>query len=276
VLRLGYNTNGFNCHSLEAALDIISDLGYRGVAITLDNYILNPRDPDLERKLARTKATLKNKSLACVIETGARFLLDPRRKHEPTLISSDAAGRQIRLDFLKRAIAIAARLEAEALSFWSGIRHGGVKEADAWNWLVAGCRELLDYNARYGIPLAFEPEPGMFIENLTQYRMLKQRLDHNLWGLTLDLGHAFLTEEAGPAACIRQFKDDINNIHAEDMRKGTHEHLQFGEGEMDFIEIFKALKEINYTGLVNVELSRHSRNAFHAAGQAFEYLAKLV
>jgi len=45
---------------------------------------------------------------------------------------------------------------------------------------------------------------------------------------------------------------------------------------MDFIEIFKALKEINYTGLVNVELSRHSRNAFHAAGQAFEYLAKLV
>jgi len=276
VLRLGYNTNGFNCHALEADLDIISDLGYRGVAITLDNYILNPRDPVLERKLAQTKATLKNKSLACVIETGARFLLDPRRKHEPTLISADAAGRQIRLDFLKQAIAIAARLEAEALSFWSGIRHGGVTEADAWNWLVAGCRELLDYNARYGIPLAFEPEPGMFIENLAQYRMLKQRLDHNLWGLTLDLGHAFLTEEAGPAACIRQFKDDINNIHAEDMRKGTHEHLQFGEGEMDFIEIFKALKEINYTGLVNVELSRHSRNAFHAAGQAFEYLAKLV
>ena len=275
-MRLGYNTNGFNCHSLEAALDIISDLGYRGVAITLDNYILNPRDPDLERKLAQTKATLKNKSLACVIETGARFLLDPRRKHEPTLISGDAAGRQIRLDFLKRAIDIAARLEAEALSFWSGIRHGGVKEADAWNWLVAGCRELLDYNARYGIPLAFEPEPGMFIENLAQYRMLKQRLDHNLWGLTLDLGHAFLTEDAGPAACIRQFKDDINNIHAEDMRKGAHEHLQFGEGQMDFIEIFKALKEIDYTGPVNVELSRHSRDAVQAAKRAFEYLARVM
>lgn len=272
MLRLGYNTNGFNCHSLEAALAIISDLGYRGVAITLDNYILNPRDPNLEPKLAQAKATLKNKSLACVIETGARFLLDPRRKHEPTLISDDAAGRQIRLDFLKQAISIAARLEAEALSFWSGIRHGGVTEADAWNWLVAGCRELLDYSARYGIPLAFEPEPGMFIENLTQYRMLKQRLDHNLWGLTLDLGHAFLTEDAGPAACIRQFKDDIKNIHAEDMRKGTHEHLQFGEGEIDFVEIFNALKEINYAGLVNVELSRHSRNAVKAAGRAYNFL----
>jgi L-ribulose-5-phosphate 3-epimerase len=276
VLRLGYNTNGFNCHSLEAALDIISDLGYRGVAITLDNYVLNPQDADLDRKLAQTKARLKNKSLACVIETGARFLLDPRRKHEPTLISADPARRQIRLNFLERALDIAARLDAEALSFWSGIRQDGVTQTEAWDRLVAGCRRLLDYGARYGIPLAFEPEPGMFIENLSQYQKLKQHLAHDLWGLTLDLGHAYLTEDTGPAACIRRLKEDIKNIHAEDMRRGIHKHLQFGDGEMNFAEIFAALKEIKYRGLVNVELSRHSRNAVKAAGQAFEYLAKLI
>jgi L-ribulose-5-phosphate 3-epimerase len=276
MLQFGYNTNGFNCHTLESALEIIAGLGYRGVAITLDNYILNPRDADLDRKLALTQAMLTKHSLACVIETGARFLLDPRHKHEPTLISADAAARQIRLDFLKRALKIAARLEAQALSFWSGARHDPVTETEAWQWLVAGCRELLDEAARYGVPLAFEPEPGMFIENLTQYQRLKQRLDHHLWGLTLDLGHAFLTEAAGPAVCIRQFKDDIKNIHAEDMRQGTHEHLQFGEGEMDFIEIFKALKDIKYTGLINVELSRHSRNAVKAASQAYGFLYRFL
>ena len=115
----------------------------------------------------------------------------------------------------------------------------------------------------------------MFIENLTQYQRLKQLLDHNLWGLTLDLGHAFLTEDAGPAACIRLFKDDIKNIHAEDMCRGTHKHLQFGEGEMDFIEIITALKEINYTGLISVELSRHSHNAVNAARQAYDFLTEL-
>ena len=47
MLRLGYNTNGFNCHSLESALDIIADSGYQGVAITLDNYILNPASAEL-------------------------------------------------------------------------------------------------------------------------------------------------------------------------------------------------------------------------------------
>jgi len=274
MLHLGYNTNGFNCHSLESALEIISGLGYRGVAITLDNYILNPGAPDLDRQLKLTKAMLKKNSLACVIETGARFLLDPRHKHEPTLISADPGGRKIRLNFLKRALDIVARLDAQALSFWSGIRHDGVKEVDAWDWLVAGCRELSDYAAQYGIPLAFEPEPGMFIENLTQYQKLKELVDNPLFGLTLDLGHAFLSEIQSPAKCIRQFKDDIKNIHAEDMQKGAHKHLQFGDGDIVFYEIFEALKEIDYVGLINVELSRHSRNAVNAAGQAYDFLSK--
>ena len=112
MLRLGYNTNGFNCHSLEAALEIIAGLGYRGVAITLDNYILNPAASDLDRQLKQTKAMLIKNSLVCVIETGARFLLDPWRKHEPTLISADSSGRKIRLDFLKRSLDIVARLES--------------------------------------------------------------------------------------------------------------------------------------------------------------------
>ena len=273
MLRLGYNTNGFICHSLESALDIISDLGYQGVAITLDNYILNPRDSDLDRKLEHTKAMLKKKSLACVIETGARFLLDPRRKHEPTLISAGAARRELRLNFLKRALDIADRLEAEALSFWSGIRHDDVKESEAWNWLVAGCRTFSEYAGRYGIPLAFEPEPGMFIENLTQYQKLEELVDDPLFGLTLDVGHAFLTEENRLAECIRKYRHSLKNIHLEDMKNGDHKHLQFGEGEIDFSEVFDALKEIKYAGLVNVELSRHSRNAVTAARQAFDYLA---
>jgi len=47
---------------------------------------------------------------------------------------------------------------------------GLYKTSDAWNWLIAGCAELSEYAGRYGIALAFEPEPGMFIENLTQYQ----------------------------------------------------------------------------------------------------------
>ena len=112
----------------------------------------------------------------------------------------------------------------------------------------------------------------MFIENLTQYQKLKERVDHQMFALTLDVGHAFLTEDDSPADCIRSFGPAIKNIHLEDMKTGHHRHLQFGEGELEFPAVFEALKEINYAGLINVELSRHSRNAVKAAGQAFDFL----
>jgi sugar phosphate isomerase/epimerase len=117
----------------------------------------------------------------------------------------------------------------------------------------------------------------MFIENLTEYQKLKGQVENPLFGLTLDVGHAFLTENDSLADCIRNFSSSIKNIHLEDMKKGHHNHLQFGEGEIeDFSEVFDALKEIKYAGLINVELSRHSRQAVKAAGQAFDYLIKFL
>ena len=60
------------------------------------------------------------------------------------------------------------------------------------------------------------------------------------------------------------------------MRRGVHDHLMFGEGEMDFGEVFTALKEIDYAGGVYVELSRHSHDAVETARRAFTFLQSLL
>ena len=276
MLHLGYNTNGFYCHSLQSALEIISQLGYDCVAITLDHQALNPWQQDLDVELERVATILSACSLSCVIETGARFLLDPWYKHEPTLISSSYDGRKLRLDFLKKAVDIALRLKAEAVSFWSGKKPDSVNDEMAWKWLTSACRELAIYAEERSVCLAFEPEPGMFLETLSQYYELKQRVTSHQIGLTLDLGHVFLTEETSVGACIRHLKDDIHNIHIEDMKRGIHEHLFFGEGEMDFSEIVQTLKDIDYGGPINVELSRHSHDAVMTAEKAKEFLVKLM
>ena len=72
-----------------------------------------------------------------------------------------------------------------------------------------------------------------------------------------------------------EFKNNIKNIHIEDMKNQAHRHLFFGEGEIDFAEIFKALKDVGYKGLLNVELSRHSRDAVNVAKRSYEYLRKM-
>ena len=56
------------------------------------------------------------------------------------------------------------------------------------------------------------------------------------------------------------------------MRRGVHEHLMFGEGEIDFGPVLAALREIGYEGGVHVELSRHSHDAVETARRALRYL----
>ncbi len=97
LLAFGYNTNGFAHHDLEACFDVLADLGYEGVALSLDTHHLSPFRSSAT-DVARVAAELERRRLRVSIETGARYILDPRRKHEPTLLSDD--GRERRLDFL--------------------------------------------------------------------------------------------------------------------------------------------------------------------------------
>src|SRR3954468_5962077 len=99
-MRLAYNTNGLTHHNLLDAIELLADFGYSGISITLDHNALNPFDPQLDSQLELVSEALRAHNLRCVIETGARYLLDPRAKHEPTLVSADANGRERRIDFL--------------------------------------------------------------------------------------------------------------------------------------------------------------------------------
>ena len=60
------------------------------------------------------------------------------------------------------------------------------------------------------------------------------------------------------------------------MKAGVHEHLMFGEGQVDFAAVFRGLSQIGYAGGVHVELSRHSHDAPAAARKAYEFLQTVL
>jgi len=267
-LRFAYNTNGTANHRLEDAIRLIADAGYDGVALTLDIHHLDPFAEHWLVEADHVATLLARLELGSVIETGARFLLDPSAKHEPTLVTADAAGRARRVGFLKRAVDVARILKSEAVSFWAGVPKPGIDRAAAHGWLVEGLKEVADYAAEKGVVACLEPEPGMLIETLDDYAALTLP---NL-RLALDTGHCLVTGERDPAEAVEEFADRIGTVAIEDMRRGEHVHLPFGEGDMDVPAVLAALDAIAFEKLVCVELSRESHRADVMVPQAIEYL----
>jgi L-ribulose-5-phosphate 3-epimerase len=270
MIRFGYGTNGFANHRLDEALEVIAELGYTGVALTLDHHHLDPYGPDLPKRVAEVRARLDRLGLAVVIETGARYLLDPWRKHAPTLLDEDS---RLRLDFLRKAVSIAADLGAEAVSCWAGVRPPEVDPDVAWGRLVRGCAAVVAAAARAGVPLGFEPEPGMLVQTLDDWFGLRAALGApEPFRLTLDIGHCRCLEGASVPDCVTRAGPYLVNVQIDDMRRGVHEHLEFGTGEIDFPPVLRALTDSGYSGLVTVELPRHSHAAPTVARDSLAFL----
>jgi len=269
-LRYAYNTNGAANHRLDDALALIADGGYDGVALTLDHHHLDPYAPDLVGRAEALGRRLEGLGLGSVIETGARFLLDPRRKHEPTLLSPELEGRERRVDFLLRAVRVAEILGAEAVSFWAGVPRPAVDRDEARRWLAEGVSQVVAEAEGRGVVAALEPEPGMLVETLDEYRELAA--DVPGLKLALDTGHCLVTGEREPEGAVREFAGELGTVTIEDMRRGVHEHLPFGAGEMDVPAVLGALEEVRFAGLVCVELSRESHRAHEAVPEAMAAL----
>jgi len=255
----GYGTNGFADHTLDDALDVIAGSGYGAVALTLGHPHLDPFATDWRERAERLATDLDRRGLRVVVETGARYLLDPWRKHRPTLVDRDA---EPRLAFLRRAIEIAAILRAECVSLWSGVLPDDVSPAEGWDLLVARLTALVPLAQEHGVTLSVEPEPGMLVETVADALRLRTTLgDPAAVGITVDLGHCVAVEPAGVVGALRQAGSLLRNVQVDDMLPGVHEHLELGAGALDLGAAIETLRELGYAGVAAVELPRHSHDA---------------
>ena len=270
-LRFGYGLNGFTDHRLPDALAVVAGLGYDGVALTLDHAHLDPLGPGLAARVAEVARLLERHGLAVMVETGGRYVLDPWRKHEPTLLSDD--GRERRLGLLQVALRVAADLGSPAVSFWSGTAPASTAHDVARRRLDDGISALLPLADEVGVDLALEPEPGMLVERLADAVATRHRLgDPDRLRLTVDVGHLRCNEDDTPGDLIRSVGPLVANVQIDDMRRGVHEHLPFGEGEVDVAAALQALADIGFDGLVAVELPRHTHAAPVLAASSLQAL----
>ncbi len=81
-----------------------------------------------------------------------------------------------------------------------------------------------------------------------------ERIGSSKFGICLDTGHLNLTDK-NQREFILKAGDKLKALHITDNDGNTDQHLMpFNRGTVDFPEIIKALKEIKYNGIFNLEI----------------------
>lgn len=275
-MKLGYNTNGLAHHSVFDGLQLLVDTGYSSVAITVDHYCLNPFAADNDQQIEQIAKFLSDNHLHSVIETGARFLLDPNVKHSPTLLDPSQDQVQKRIDFIKYCIDLANRFDSSCVSMWSGKKPPGMAFPDALESLKDNLMPIIEHAENLNVDIGFEPEPDMLIDTTGRFERLLHFVDSDRFKMTMDIGHLFCLNEVPIGSYIEKWQDKIVNIHIEDMCTGVHDHLMFGEGQIYFPPVIEALVNADYSGGIHVELSRHSHDAANVARRSFDFLKPII
>lgn len=276
MLRFAYNTIGCSNHALPDALEMISEAGYQGVVVTLDVHHMNPMSETYEADAEALKKSLAINDLAVAIDTGGRFLLDPRDRMEPTLLSPSAEGRARRLEFLKRAIRICEICEGEAVTFTAGRPKRGVDQANAANWLLDGLAQLSEAAGQKNVTLALEPEPGHMVGKLDDFKLVrdtvKQMTEAPPLQLALDVGHVAVAGDRAPHQAVKEFSAVLGAVAVSGTRDGVHAHLPLGEGDVSIPEVLSRLRDVDYGGLITVKLPRDSYRADALIPSAIDWL----
>ena len=276
-MKIGFSTNSLGDVDLREALFVLCEQGYESLAITPDQHFLNPYRKTFVSEVRDWQEALVSTRMGCVVETGARYLLDPKRKHYPTLLADRSDERNRRIDFLCKAIDLAGELQADCVSLWSGASHSRDDEDSLWQKLTDGIGEVLDYATQREVVLGFEPEPGMFVDTVSRAEELLKRLNHPKYlGLTIDIGHLECLGERPLEATVRLVADRIVNVHIDDMRVCRHEHLPLGKGDINFHPVLSELVTSGYQGGLHVELPRQSHMWHETAKVSYEFMSKAL
>jgi len=225
----------------EEALTEMARAGTRCLELTDDGLHALTR-PRVE-KLLELKAS-----------RGLRYAL-----HAPfadiNIAALDASVREAVLRRLETSIRWASALEVEAMVF-----HPGATSAlehfypgAAWKQNLKSVRRLLKFAADHGVPAMMEnvPEPFPFLlKSVEDFERFYDEVGIDV-SMVLDIAHAHPRGET--EEIIRRFGDRLGHIHVSDNHGRTDEHLQLGEGSIDWEKVLAAVKASRFEGWIVVE-----------------------
>jgi myo-inositol catabolism protein IolH len=262
----------------------VSDLGYRYIE-------LSPRDDFLpfflHPRVDKAGVAAFRKALADA-EVEVASVLPLYRWSGP-----DEDERQAAVRYWKRAIEITVDLGVTVMNSEFNGRPSLAAESEAQFW--RSMEELLPIFEREGVRLALEPHPDDFIEDGIEGVNMVRGINSDLVSFLYCAPHTFhqggdlaaVMKHAGPLLTQLHIADSFDHRGSSGLRyivnppgstARVHQHLDMGQGEVDWDLFFRTLAEVEFDGIATVCVFAWEERAEDSArfnlARITEYLAK--
>jgi sugar phosphate isomerase/epimerase len=269
-MKFGTCNEMFEGWDLERQFRFIAETGYQGVELAPFTIARSVTDVPAERR--REIAGLARSAGIEVI--GLHWLLvGPEGLH---ITHPDPAVRQRTVDYLKELMRFCADVGGRVLVFGSPKQRNllpGVSREQARAWLIEGFQEALPVAGQVGVTLCLEPLPPpdcTFIQTTAEAIDVIDAIRDPRLRLILDVksmaGEQQMTGVPIPDI-IRRVAPYVAHVQANDANLGYP-----GSGDIDFVPIFRALRDVGYDGFVSVEVFDFSPGPETIARKSIEYM----
>jgi myo-inositol catabolism protein IolH len=205
----------------------------------------------------------------------------------------DEDERQAAVRYWKRAIQITVDLGVNVMNSELNGRPEAPSASEAQFW--RSMEDLLPVFEREDVRLVLEPHPDDFIEDGRAAIDLLHGIDHELVSFLYCAPHTFhqggdiegIMKYAGPLLTHVHVADSFDHRASSGLRyivnppgspARVHQHLDIGQGEVDWDEFFATLTELEFDGIATVCVfaweERARESSAHNLAQIRQYLAK--
>jgi myo-inositol catabolism protein IolH len=263
---------------------VVADLGYRHIELSpRDDFLpffLHPRASSADVAAFKRELAAAEVSVASVL---------PLYKWS----GPDEDERQAAVRYWKRAIEITVDLGADVMNSEFNGRPEAAAASEAQFW--RSMEELLPIFEREGVRLVLEPHPDDFVEEGIAGVNLVKAINSPLVTFLYCAPHTF--HQGGDlAAVIRHAGPLLTQVHVADSfdHRGSsglryivnppgstvrvHQHLDIGQGEVDWDLFFRTLAEVGFDGIATVCVfaweERAAESCRYNLDQVNQYVAK--
>lgn len=274
-MKFAFCNEMFGDQPFEQVWPQVAELGYTGVEIA--PFTLWKEDEEFDAravpKFMRQKVAQVAKDSGLEV-VGLHWLL--AKTVGFYLTSPEAAVRNATADYLKSLVQLCADLGGRVMVLGSPQQRNllpGVGYDDAEQYAAEVLRAAMPVCADSGVTIALEPlgpAEGDFLLTAEAGIRLAQLVDSPHCKLHLDV-KAMSSEKHSIPAVIEAGKDWLVHFHANDPNL-----LGPGMGDVEFGEIFQALRDIEYDSWVSVEVFKYEPSPLEIARRSIEYMRQIA